>query len=96
MPGARTRSVESPWLALGKSFGQPRGMYRTVGDCTAPLAPCNDAVGGKRRILCVPLCETLMILLMVVVMPKMQVRVRMWFFIIMIMMMGMHQIGIEQ
>ena len=58
MPGARTRSVESPWLALGKSFGQPRGMYRTVGDCTAPLAPCNDAVGGKRRILCAPLCET--------------------------------------
>jgi hypothetical protein len=35
-------------------------------------------------------------LLMVVVMPKMQVRVRMWFFVIMIMMVGMHQIGIEQ
>ena len=60
------------------------------------MAPCNDAVGGKRRILCVPQCETLMILLMVVIMPKMQMGVGMGFAVIMIMMVGMYEIGIEE
>ena len=43
-----------------------------------------------------PLCETLMILLMVVIMPKMQMGMGMRFFVVMIMMVGMYQICIEQ
>lgn len=65
------------------------------------VAPQHAAALSIARVyylcaLCVLCARSIMTLLMVVIMPKMQMGVGMGFAVIMIMMVGMYEIGIEE